>query len=268
MRQCGLGMIRSPVRRTWIVAAGFVAAAGAVIAAALRHGRAHDAGRTVPGGVLMRDVAGYDRMSRFLTRSLFRGIADDVASASPRDAGVLEVGCGPGHLSISMARRHGLDVTGLDLDPEMVERARTNASRSNAVDARVPSFVVGDVASLPFPDDAFDVVVSTFSLHHWADPTAGLVEICRVLRPGGRALIWDLRPGGGPHLFGPPHEKLPDPVEHARGSGLRAVSTTRWRWPWRFSLAQRIELVRAEDSSQGASAGTRSRGRSRARSGR
>lgn len=237
-------MIRSPVRRTWIVAAGFLAAAGAMAAAALRHGRAHDAGRPVPGGMLMRDVASYDRLSGFLVGSLFRGIADDVASAASKDARVLEVGCGPGHLSISMARRHGLDVTALDLDPDMIERARANASRPNTVDANVPSFVVGDVASLPFPDGSFDLVVSTFSLHHWADPTAGLVEIGRVLRPAGRALIWDLRPGTGPHLFGPHRDHLPDPVEHARSSPLRVVSTTPWRWPWRFSFAQRIELVR------------------------
>jgi SAM-dependent methyltransferase len=206
-------------------------------------------------------------MSRFITGSLFRGIADDVASAAPRDARVLEVGCGPGHLSIAMARRHGLAVTGLDLDPDMIDRARENASRATAVDASGPSFLVGDVASLPFPDGSFDVVVSTFSLHHWADPTAGLVEIGRVLRPGGRALIWDLRPGTGPHLLGPHRDHLPDPVEHARGSPLHVVSTTPWRWPWRFSLAQRIELIR-EDASPAASAGTRSRARSRGRSGR
>lgn len=246
-------MIRSPVRRTWIVAAGLLAAAGAMVAAALRHGRTHDAGRTVPGGVLMRDVAGYDRMSGFFIGSLFRGIADDVATAASKDARVLEVGCGPGHLSISMARRHGLDVTAIDLDPDMIERARMNASRMTAVDASVPSFVVGDVASLPFTDGSFDVVVSTFSLHHWADPTAGLLEISRVLRPHGRVLIWDLRAGTGPHLFGPRHGHIPDPVEHARGSSLRVVGATPWRWPWRFSLAQRIELVRDDDASADAS---------------
>jgi SAM-dependent methyltransferase len=241
-------MLRSPVRRTWIVAAGFLAAAAAAIAAVLRHGRGHDAGRQVPGGMLVRDVASYDRMSGFFVGSLFRGIADDVASVASKDARVLEVGCGPGHLSISMTRRHGLDVTGLDLDPDMIERARANASRALLADTSAPSFVVGDVASLPFPDGAFDVVVSTFSLHHWDDPTAGLAEIARVLRPGARALIWDFRPGGGPHVFGRRHDHIPDPIEHAQGLPLRVVSTTRWRWPWRFSLAQRIELVRAEGS--------------------
>ena len=58
-------------------------------------------------------------------------------------------------------------------------------------DRRRPSLLVGDVAALAFPDRSFDLVVSTLSMHHWADPTAGLAEIGRVLRPGGRALVLD-----------------------------------------------------------------------------
>jgi ubiquinone/menaquinone biosynthesis C-methylase UbiE len=54
------------------------------------------------------------------------------------------------------------------------------------------------VAALTFPDRSFDLVVSTLSMHHWADPAAGLAEIGRVLRPDARALIWDFRPGGRP----------------------------------------------------------------------
>jgi ubiquinone/menaquinone biosynthesis C-methylase UbiE len=57
---------------------------------------------------------------------------------------------------------------------------------------------VGDVAALAFPDRSFDLVVSTLSMHHWADPAAGLAEIGRALRPGARALIWDFRPGVRP----------------------------------------------------------------------
>jgi ubiquinone/menaquinone biosynthesis C-methylase UbiE len=154
---------------------------------------------------------------------------------------VLEEGCGPGRLSILLARRHGLDVTGLDLDPAMVERARANAARSAEEHGREPSFLVGDLASLAFPDRSFDLVVSTLSMHHWADPMAGLSEIGRVLRPGGLALVWDFRAGRVPL-----HGHLPDPVEHAHGSPLRAVTATPWRWPWRLRLTQRIELVRAD----------------------
>jgi SAM-dependent methyltransferase len=96
---------------------------------------------------------------------------------------------------------------------------------------------------MPFGDGSFDLVVSTLSMHHWAEPTAGMTEIGRVLRPGGRALIWDARPGVWPR-----HGRPPDPVEHARGSALRVVSARPWRWPWRFELTRRTELVRADGS--------------------
>jgi ubiquinone/menaquinone biosynthesis C-methylase UbiE len=158
---------------------------------------------------------------------------------------VLEVGCGPGHLSTRLARQHRLDVTGVDLDPAMIARARANADRPGIGDQRRPEFLVGDVAALAFPDGSFDLVVSTMSMHHWADPTAGLAEVGRVLRPGARGLVWDFRPGVRPHLFGPRHAQLPDPVQHAEGSPLRVVKVTPWPWPWpwRFTLTQRIELV-------------------------
>lgn len=226
----------------------------AVAAAVVRHGRGAATGRTAPGGILIGDVGAYDILTRLVLGSFYRGVAADVAAVAPAGAAVLEVGCGPGHLSIRLARQHGLVVTGLDLDPAMIERARANANRAGDGDDRRPSFHVGDVASLPFPDGSFDLVVSTLSMHHWADPTAGLAEIGRVLRPGARALVWDVRPGVRPHPFGPHHAHLPDPVEHTRGSPLRVVSATPWRWPWRFNLTQRIELVRADGSPRHAGA--------------
>ena len=59
-----------------------------------------------------------------------------------------------------MARQHGLQVTGLDLDPAMIARARANADRPGNGDGRRPSFLVGETASLAFPDASFDLVVS------------------------------------------------------------------------------------------------------------
>jgi SAM-dependent methyltransferase len=224
--------------RTLAVLAGAAAAAAAV----LRHGRHTTRGHQVPGGILIGDAALYDTLSRLLLSPLVKRIAADVASVAPAGAQALEVGCGPGHLSIRLACQHELEVTGLDLDPAMIARARANTDRAANRGGRRPSFLVGDVAALAFPDGSFDLVVSTLSMHHWADPTAGLTEIGRVLRPGGRALILDFRPGVRPHLFGPRHASLPDPVQHARGTRLRVVNAT--PWPWRFTPTQRIELVR------------------------
>jgi SAM-dependent methyltransferase len=221
-------------------------AAAATAVAVVRHRRGATRGRRVPGGILIRDAAVYDTLSRFLLGPFVGRIAADVAAVAPDGARVLEVGCGPGHLSIRLARRHGMEVTGLDLDPAMVERARANVDRLGDWDERRPSFLVGDVASLAFPDGSFDLVVSTLSMHHWADPAAGLAEVGRVLRPGGWALVWDFRPGVRPHPFGPRHAHMPDPVDHIGGAPLRVASATPWRWPWRFALTQRIELVRAD----------------------
>lgn len=227
--------------RTFVFLLGAVAAAAAGVAV-VRHWHGTSNGRRVMGGTLIGNAVAYDEMSRLVLGSFFGPIAADIAAAAPDGARVLEVGCGPGHLSIRLARQHGLDVTGLDLDPAMIERARANADRSEDGDERWPSFLVGDVAALPFPDESFDLVVSTMSMHHWADPTAGMAEIDRVLRPGASALIWDFRPG-----FQPFHGDLPDPVEHTHGAPLRVVGATPWQWPWRFNLTQRIELIRAGD---------------------
>jgi SAM-dependent methyltransferase len=221
----------------------------AATAAVVRHGRRAAMGHRAPGGILIGDAAVYDTLSRLLLGPFFGRIVADVATVAPDGARVLEVGCGPGHLSIRLARQHGLEVTGLDLDPAMIQRARANVDRLGDGDGRRPSFLVGDVASLAFPDGSFDLVVSTLSMHHWTDPAAGLAEVGRVLRPGGRALVWDFRPGVRPHPFGPRHEHIPDPAGHLQGAPLQLVRATSWRWPWRFVLTQRTELVRTDAGS-------------------
>jgi ubiquinone/menaquinone biosynthesis C-methylase UbiE len=228
-------------------------------AVALVRGRARvAAGHAVPGGVLMGDAARYDRLSHLLLSHLFRGIAADIAASTPPGGRILEVGCGPGLLSARLAQTHGLEVTGLDLDPAMIELAGANALTSSGGAGRVPSFVIGDVAALPFDDGTFDTVVSTFSLHHWSDRTAGLNEIARVLAPGGRALIWDLKPGALPF-----HPAVDDAAERVSGSSLKVIAARDWRWPGPLSFSQRIECAADVPS-----AGTGSRSGPRRSSGR
>ena len=50
---------------------------------------------------------------------------------------------------------------------------------------------MGDVTDLPFGDDSFDIVVTSYSMHHWDHPAGAVPELARVLRPGGRLYVYD-----------------------------------------------------------------------------
>ena len=169
--------------------------------------------------------------------SLFGPIAEDIAVGAPPDAAILEVGCGSGPLSVRLAAEHGLAVTAFDIEPRMIERARARARRTAAAGKPIPTFLVADVSHLPFEESSFELVVSTYSMHHWDDKRAGLAEISRVLRPDGRALIWDLREGFA--LF---HLRAPDPLEPVRDGPLELVGVTEWPWPFGFTFTRRIDL--------------------------
>lgn len=133
--------------RKLVILAGAAAAALVV----LRRGRHAARGHQVPGGILIGDAVLYEALSRLLLGPFLTRIAADVAAVAPDGAQVLEVGCGPGHLSGQLAGQHGLEVTGLDLDPAMITRARASTDRAGNRGGRRPSFLVGDVASLAFP---------------------------------------------------------------------------------------------------------------------
>ncbi len=178
-----------------------VVAAGLAAIGLSRAGRAQLAGahRNMERSS-MPDPRAYDVASRWLLGPVYERICRSIIVEAPAGAAVLDIGCGPGHLGIRLARRAGrgtaepgLRVVCADLDPAMIARAEANAELAFAAgDPGRPEFTVADVAALPFPDRSFDIVVSSFSLHHWSDPATGLTEVHRVLRPGGTALIWDI----------------------------------------------------------------------------
>jgi SAM-dependent methyltransferase len=103
---------------------------------------------------------------------------------------VLDVACGTGTLAIELLERMpGAQVTGVDGDPRILERARAKAA---GVGADV-HFDEGLSTDLPYADESFDVVLSTLFFHHLSDPAKrrSADEICRVLRRGGRAVVAD-----------------------------------------------------------------------------
>lgn len=134
----------------------------------------------------------YDVVMVRLTRRLYQRVVADLAALGLAQGKVLDVGTGPGTLVRELARQlPGLQVYGIDLSEDMIALARAHASRAH-LEERV-QFTSGDVAHLPYPDQSFDVVVSTISMHHWAELAQPLRELYRVLRPGGRVWIYDFR---------------------------------------------------------------------------
>ncbi|KAB8143149.1 methyltransferase domain-containing protein [Chloroflexia bacterium SDU3-3] len=144
----------------------------------------------------------YDPVTSLLTlgnRARLRRETIGLAEIPP-GAAVLEVGCGTGDVALAARRHMGATgrVCGIDPAPEMIAFARQKAARERAdVD-----FQIGVIESLPFPSDSFDVVLSSLMMHHLPHQLKqqGMAEILRVLRPGGRVLIVDVR--RPPHWLG------------------------------------------------------------------
>lgn len=103
----------------------------------------------------------------------------------------LDVCCGTGDIALALARA-GAEVTGLDFTEGMLEVARERgAGLGRAKSIHPPQFLRGDALQLPFPDASFDVVTVGYGLRNLARWEAGLAEMWRVTRPGGRLLVLD-----------------------------------------------------------------------------
>ncbi len=107
----------------------------------------------------------------------------------------LDVCCGTGDIAFALAAT-GATVTGLDFSQPMLEIAR---HRQQAIAPAALTFMHGDAMRLPFAAESFDVVTCAYGLRNLPDWRAGLVEMRRVLRPGGRLLVLD---------FGKPDNRL------------------------------------------------------------
>jgi len=118
----------------------------------------------------------------------FKALAARIAALAPLGATVLEVAPGPGFLSIELARR-GLHVHAIDISKTFIEIARRNAA-AEGVDVR---FDLDNAAALPLQDESVDFVVCRAAFKNFTEPVKALAEMRRVLRPGGTALLIDMR---------------------------------------------------------------------------
>jgi ubiquinone/menaquinone biosynthesis C-methylase UbiE len=106
-------------------------------------------------------------------------------SAMRAEDEVVDVGCGPG-VAVRYAARQGATVTGVDPAPVMLRVARLLTRRKGRV-----RYVAGTAEAIPLPEACASVVWSIATVHHWSDVDAGLQEIRRVLRPGGRLVAME-----------------------------------------------------------------------------
>jgi ubiquinone/menaquinone biosynthesis C-methylase UbiE len=118
-----------------------------------------------------------------------RASADALAEVLPAGARVLELAPGPGYLAIELAKRGPFRMSGLDISESFVRIARENA-RSAGVEI---DFRQGNASQMPYADESFEFVVCQAAFKNFTDPVGALDEIHRVLLPGGRASIFDLR---------------------------------------------------------------------------
>ena len=169
---------------------------------------------------------------------------------------VLDVACGHGNVALAAARRTWEPVVGLDYVPELLDRGRERA----AAERFDIEFVQGDAQEMPFEDDSFDVVLSTFGVMFAPDHQRAADELLRVCRSGGRVALGNWVPDGfvgemfrtvSSHAP-PPRGVTPPPLwgpeDHVRelfGDRISELRTTRRTVMQRFRSSEHwIEVFR------------------------
>jgi ubiquinone/menaquinone biosynthesis C-methylase UbiE len=155
----------------------------------------------------------------------FRRLAGSLAGRLGPGSAVLEVAPGPGYLAIELARLGPHRIAGLDISRSFVRMATENARRAGvSVD-----FHQGDAAAMPFDPDAFDLLVCRAAFKNFSEPVQALDEMHRVLKPGGEALIIDLR--------GDVRREEID--AHVKGMGLGSIDALLTKLVFRHVLTRR-----------------------------
>jgi ubiquinone/menaquinone biosynthesis C-methylase UbiE len=154
----------------------------------------------------------------------FVELASRIRSLLPAGGLVLEVAPGPGYLAVELAKRQ-LQVVGLDISKTFVEIAQANAAQE---EVKV-EFRVGNASAMPFAADVFDFIVCCAAFKNFSEPVQAIDEMHRVLKPGGKALIVDLRRDASA-------EGIKTEVE---GMGMNWINTLLTKWTFKNMLLKR-----------------------------
>ena len=150
-----------------------------------------------PKGISLDFLADYYDRIAFTEKSKFRRNQIELMDISKGEK-VLEVGCGTGALSIlsKIAVGESGEVEGIDIAPKMISNAQQKTRKANLK----INFNIASVHELPYPDNYFDLVISSFMFHHLPVEVKkkGLEEIYRVLKEEGRFFLCDFC---SPHIL-------------------------------------------------------------------
>lgn len=186
-------------------------------------------------------VAQLAMLDQFHTRGILA--TAELAGAADLRSGdrVLDLGCGVGGPARYLASMFGCHVTGVDISPSFIEAADYLTARCGLEDRL--TFRVGDALHVPFDDGGFDIVFLQHIAMNIADRAALYVEVCRLLKPGGRFATYDLVLKGGATWSIPrPGRATPRPAFFS------APRTPGWRWKTPGSRRRCGEMTRRRRS--------------------
>ena len=121
-------------------------------------------------------------------------LARRMAGQIPAGGSVLEVAPGPGYFCIELAKLGSYQITGLDISHTMVSLAQKKAAEVGVK----ADFKQGSASNIPFPAESFDFLLCRAAFKNFAKPVEALNEMCRVLKPGGRGVLIDLKRNASP----------------------------------------------------------------------
>lgn len=127
----------------------------------------------------------WDQLRESFFSSSVREKALDVANVQPGRIAA-DIGCGTGFITEGLVER-GLKVIAVDGSPAMLNAMRQKFSGQDSIDFRM-----GEAGSLPIPDETVDYSFANMYLHHLEDPLQAILEMARILKPGGVLVITDL----------------------------------------------------------------------------
>jgi ubiquinone/menaquinone biosynthesis C-methylase UbiE len=134
-------------------------------------------------------IASWYAKTTFKDLNRHKLVANDLVQKIPVNGSILEIAPGPGYFCIELAKLGNFQITGLDISKSFVEIARKNAAEAGLkIDFRE-----GNASAMPFKDNTFDFTFCQAAFKNFSEPVKAIREMYRVLKPGGVAVILDMR---------------------------------------------------------------------------